>query len=290
MNERRGAWYLFTGILIGIGIGLLIGWVLDPIEYIDTAPYSLRQSDKDQIRVLIAQAYLSNGDLGRARARLALLQDEIELKVLAEQAQRILAQNGSPQDARALAQLAADLQQAQTAGSTQAVVLRSSDMPIPSETQPNYIPTSTLDPALAIQTPTAKPTRTPTLPATFTPRPTATPAPTQGSPFALDKKGKVCDPGLPGALIQVEVFNSADEPVSGVRVDVTWESGQDFFYTGLYPQISPGYADFNMSLGYIYSLRVGAGGELVPNLEVHTCTQKGKPDYPGGWMVTFKQP
>jgi hypothetical protein len=290
LSERRGPWYLLTGVLIGIALGLFIAWVVNPVMYIDTAPYSLGKTDKDQLRILIAQAYLSNGDLGRARARLGLLQDDFEMKVLAEQAQRILAQNGSPADARALAQLAADLQQAQSVGSTEAVAQLPSQTPVPGKTQADFEPSPTLDPAFAIQTPTSKPTRTSTPPATFTPRPTATPLPTQGAPFALDKKEKVCDSSLPGPLLQVEAYNSDGDPVSGVRVEVTWESGEDFFFTGLYPKISAGYADFNMSPGFVYSLRVGAGGELVPKLETHTCTEKGKPDYTGGWLVRFKQP
>ena len=85
MNENRGPWYLLTGLVIGAVLGLLYAWVIRPVQYTNTAPSSLRAEDKDQYRAVIAAAYLANGDLLRARARLELLQDPDLYRVLAEQ-------------------------------------------------------------------------------------------------------------------------------------------------------------------------------------------------------------
>jgi Tfp pilus assembly protein PilF len=87
MNEKRGPWYLLTGLVIGAVLGLLYAWVVRPVQYTNTAPNSLRADYKDQYRAIIAVAYLANGDLLRARARLELLQDPDLYRVLAEQAQ-----------------------------------------------------------------------------------------------------------------------------------------------------------------------------------------------------------
>ncbi|HSV86182.1 MAG TPA: hypothetical protein VLH85_06380 [Levilinea sp.] len=109
MNERRGPWYLITGLVIGLLFGLLYAWVINPSRLVDTSPDRLAPAFKTHYRSMIALAYESNGDLGRARGRLGLLKDEDMVTELSAQAQRILAQGGSPQEARALAALAAAL-------------------------------------------------------------------------------------------------------------------------------------------------------------------------------------
>ena len=65
MSEQRGPWYLLTGLVIGVALGLLIAYVIYPVEYTDTAPFSLRTDAKETLRGLIAQAYMADGDLAR---------------------------------------------------------------------------------------------------------------------------------------------------------------------------------------------------------------------------------
>ncbi|MDD2696431.1 MAG: hypothetical protein PHD58_10960, partial [Anaerolineales bacterium] len=93
-EERRGAWFLLTGLIIGAVLGLLYAWVVQPVQYTNTAPASLRADFKDRYRALIALAYSADGDLVRARARLELLEDDDSYRSLAEQAQRTLAEGG----------------------------------------------------------------------------------------------------------------------------------------------------------------------------------------------------
>jgi hypothetical protein len=106
MREKKGHWYLLTGILIGFIAGLAIAWIYQPVEYTDTSPASLRSTYKDRYRVMIATAYTANGDLVRAKARLKLLGDENPSQALTEQAQRALAEGSSPEEARSLSLLA----------------------------------------------------------------------------------------------------------------------------------------------------------------------------------------
>jgi hypothetical protein len=105
-EERRGPWYLITGIILGVALGLVYAWLVSPIAYVDTPPVSLRADYKDQYRTLIALAYASNGDLGRARARLALLGDPDPGPLVASQATRAAAQNHPLSEIQALALLA----------------------------------------------------------------------------------------------------------------------------------------------------------------------------------------
>lgn len=112
MNEdERGNWYLLTGVVLGIILGILFAWVISPVEYVDTAPESLTNEFKDQYRVLIASAYVANGDLVRAKARLELLDEADIYLVVAEQAQQMLAEGGSVEEAQALGRLALALGQ-----------------------------------------------------------------------------------------------------------------------------------------------------------------------------------
>jgi hypothetical protein len=71
-----GRWFrFFIAILIGIGAGLLYGWVINPIEYIDTSPDSLGIDYKADFVLMTAEAYHADGDLNAASERLAILGD-----------------------------------------------------------------------------------------------------------------------------------------------------------------------------------------------------------------------
>jgi hypothetical protein len=293
MSDRRGPWYLFTGVVMGVVLGLLIAYVLSPVQYIDTAPFSLRSDAKEVFRGLIAQAYLADGDLARARSRLALLQDANPMQVLADQAQRMLAKNTSPDEARALAQMAADMQSTPatvTSGTPGPVEQDATPTPPASSANTDVVPTSTLDIVQVVLTPTSAPTKSPTPVDTFTPRAPVRASATPGAPFALKDKKKICDAKVTSGLLQVEVHNAADAPVSGVRVDVTWGGGQDSFFTGLFPLMDAGYADFIMTSGVTYNLQIGEGGELVSKIAAPDCKNTDGSTFSGGWMLDFNQP
>jgi len=108
-SEERGNWYLITGALLGLAIGLLYAWLINPVDYVDTAPGTLKPFYKDQYRLMIASAYNANPDIVRAKARLELLGDEDAYRAVAEQAQNALSEGGTPAEAQALGKLAAAL-------------------------------------------------------------------------------------------------------------------------------------------------------------------------------------
>jgi len=306
MRENRGSWYLLTGLVIGIALGLVYAWLISPVKYVDTEPATLRADYKDAYRQTIAQAYAVTGDLARAQARLALLGDEDQALALAEQAQRARAA-GDPEASQALAMLAAALGEvpllpsplpADTA--TPSVSPPPSLSPTPSGTPApeftatataTFTPTATLTPTLG-PTPTA--TRTPratvTPKPTRTPLPTITPTPTLAPPFVLDNQVQVCNPSLTEPQIQVFLNNAAGQGVPGVEVIITWASGQESIFTGLKPEIDPGYADFVMSPGTVYTLQVTGGGQIIPDLSIPECATDDGERYAGSWRLIFKHP
>ncbi len=300
MRERRRRrsggtpWFLLTGFVIGLAIGLAYGYLVSPVEYIDSSPSVLNGGDKDRYRSLIAQAFLADNNLERARQRLALLKDNSGSQNLAAQAQRLLATNANDSDAHALALLAAALAPQPSPSPSPSPVPTLT--PLASPTGPDVQPSATLSPGQEVQTatplpsstPTITPTITLTLAATLTPRNTERPTATLGAPFMLKEKKQVCEPSLPGGLLEVEVVNSAGQGIPGVAVHVAWTGGENTFYTGLMPGDGAGYADFSMTPQVVYSVRAGEGGEVVSGLSLPTCGRTGS-SYTGSWSLVFTQ-
>jgi len=289
MNEARKparrSWfsenlYLLTGLLIGLGLGLLFAWVISPVQYVDTAPVSLRADFKDGYRSVVASAFLATSNLERARSRLALLGDVDPIQALVTQAQQARAQGDLTNTANALSWLAEALQQSYTITS----------LPSPSPqlvTSPPEIGSPT--PTSLVKTPIRTPSRTPTPLLPPTPRPSRTPTPTLGAPFQLMDQQVVCNPAYPPGLLQVEVADANHDPVPGMRLTVTWPGGLDTFYTGLKPDLGAGYADFEMTPGLTYSLQLGNAGSMLVGLSAPTC-QGENGEYWGGLYLYFQQP
>jgi len=298
MRENRGPWYLITGLILGAAIGLAYAWVFQPVEYTNTTPASLRADFKDQYRALIASAYLADGDLVRARARLELLKDDDVYRVLAEQAQHTLAEGNAPQEARALGMLAVALGKPPStlsapAGSssgtpgTTATTAVSITLTITTTSTITLTTTpGTGTPSPSIPTTHAGPTATPTI----TPLPTRTSTPTPGAPFALKSEELSCNSDQVTPLIIVQTYDAAEHGVPGVEVVVNWEGGENHFFTGLKPELGLGYADFSMTPGVVYTLRLAEGGQIIPNLTPTECEDQDGGRYWGSWLLVFEQP
>jgi hypothetical protein len=314
MKDERGNWYLLTGLILGIALGLVIAWVVAPVEFIDVTPSSMRDDYKDYYRAIVASAYSITGDLERAQARLGLLADADIPITLAAQAQRYLGEGRSATEAQALALLASALGQGPTPApvssnitSTRETESKPTDSPTPKPTKTETLkPTLTTTSLSATVTPTAtqvitptatglqRPTRTPrpsrTPTPTHTPLPSRTPTPTLGAPYVLDNQVPVCNPNLGESQIQVFITDSAGVEVPGVEIIINWDGQGESFFTGLKPDIGPGYADFTILPGVVYSLHVADGGEIISDLSAEECSEGSQTRYWGSWRLTFKQP
>ncbi len=248
--------FLVLGFGIGLAGGLYYAWLLSPVEYVDTAPDSLRADFRADYLGLIASAYASSGDLVRARTRLALFPELNASAELAELAQQRLADGFAETEASALAQLASAL----SAGPSRT--------PTPASRGSSVSPTPS-------NTPRPSPTR----------RPSATP----GAAFRLTSRQEVCDPRLSEPLIQVVVLDAAQEPVPGKEIIVLWDTGQDHFFTGLKPELGLGYGDFRMTEGVSYTLRLAESLQPVTDLAVHECENEQGDEYPGSWLLEYQQ-
>lgn len=288
MRERRGPWYLLTGLLLGLGMGLFYAWVISPVEYVDTSPSALRQDFKERYRALVAMAFIANGDIARAGARLQKLRDADSAQVLAEQAQRSMAEGKNLQEAQALGLLAVSLGGSPTplpASST----LTSTTIPS-TPTMAVTIPSSFISPP----PPTIKTATVPS--ASQTPLPIGTPLPTQTPtslvdvPYRFKEQTFICDEGLGIPFIQVVIYSMTGEQVPGVEIVVSWDGGEDHFFTGLKPELGLGFADFAMTPGTQYSLHLAGSKEFTDQLVAAECKTESGERFWGSWLLVFQQP
>jgi hypothetical protein len=287
---RRFPWDILLTLLAGLGLGLAYSWLVAPRGITDSTPSALRADFKDQYRAAVAAAYAANGNLPRAEARLSQLGDGDLVEALNAQAQRQIA-GAEFAEADLVVALARALENGGAilpAAPTEPSVF----IPGPTNTPP---PTPEELPFLSTETPSGNleeilPTATEIVIVTPTPRPTRTAVPTVSAPFALIAQDPVCDANLPDGLLQVMVFNSSRRQVAGARLIITWENGEEQFFTGLKPEIGNGYADFLMTPNVTYALRLAAGSDIAAGLLAPTCqTASGEP-FLGGIKLTFQQP
>jgi hypothetical protein len=289
---RNNTLHIILALLLGLGLGLIYAWMISPVTYVDASPAILRVDFKDQYRSVIAASYASTYNLPRASERLKLLGDSDPVGELSAQAQRMLAAGEPFEDVRPLAQLATDLQQGfASAPITNVPFVEVVNTPTVVETQ--FIETPITTETFVFEEPTLAFEQTlvvPLQPLTTTPRPTSRPNPAAEDPFTLVGQDTVCDPSLKEGLLQVILMDSRRRQVPGIRIIVTWNQGEDNFFTGLKPELGNGYADFLMQADTIYSVRVVEGGSFVPNITAPSCTDPNGATYMGGLLLTFQQP
>jgi hypothetical protein len=261
------------GFSLGVMAGLYYAWTINPVEYVDTAPASLRRDFRSNYLALIASAYAATGDFERVTARLALFPETGQAEALAALAQEWLAAGHPESEARALARLVGDLRARRT--------------PYPSATVRGSLrasPTGTIPPSSTLLPST---TATPFM---RTPSPSATPSATLVASFRLLSREQICDPSLTDPLIQVLTQGATGEPLPGIRVDVIWDAGQDTFYTGLKPELGAGYGDFTMSQGVNYALQISPGGDVIRDLQPGDCFGPDGEYFLSSWRLIFQQP
>ncbi len=254
-------------LLVGLGLGLGYAWGINPAAYKDTSPASLSAEHKAAYVRMVAGALAVDGNVERAKARLAMLGESNSGARIAALAQQAAASGENAQTVRALAGLASAL----GAG--------------PMTPTPAASPTTT-------------PTVTQTLTPTLTPRPSVTPyllpthAPTltPAGAFGFSGKRLICDANIKQPLIQVLTLGASGEPVAGVEVLVTWTGGSDHFFTGLKPELGLGYGDFAMKPEVDYTVALASNPSMaVAGLTVETCPGSDGQTFPGTWQVVFSQ-
>jgi hypothetical protein len=123
-----------------------------------------------------------------------------------------------------------------------------------------------------------------------TPRPTSTFTPEPGKPFTLAGQETVCDTNLPDGLLQVFVLNRSRRQLAGTEIVITWDGGQEQFFTGLKPELGNGYADYRMTPDTTYTVQLARGSDVALGITAPTCQTPDGATFLGGIKLTFQQP
>jgi len=100
---------LVVGLVVGAAFSLWYGWVVSPLQYTDTDIAHLHPSYRDDMVLMVSEAFAVDADLDKARARLALLSVSDPATMVADLADQAIAQNAPLAHIRALARMAAAL-------------------------------------------------------------------------------------------------------------------------------------------------------------------------------------
>src|SRR4030095_11023316 len=65
--------FIFVAVIAVIGAGLAYGWLVDPVDFFDLTPDTLRADYKADYVLMVAEAYRTEPDPGLAARRLAIL-------------------------------------------------------------------------------------------------------------------------------------------------------------------------------------------------------------------------
>lgn len=98
--------FFLVGVALGVGLALLIGWELLPVQRANSSPAMLRRDYQEEYIRLTAAAYQVDGDLALAQQRLAALQPYAFTVPLVEVTERWIQQGKSDAILIPLAQLA----------------------------------------------------------------------------------------------------------------------------------------------------------------------------------------
>lgn len=97
---------LLLGAAVGLGIGLYLGWVQFPAQVADGPASALSQRYKDDYTIMVARAYVRDGDLTGALERLRPLGFANIPAFVQEMTERTISTSGNVADIQVLVALA----------------------------------------------------------------------------------------------------------------------------------------------------------------------------------------
>ena len=293
--------YLFTGTVIGLILGLILSLAFFQMRWVDITPESLTFEDQKEYVSAVALCYDAEKDIGRARARLEKLNPELPLPNFVNQfGTHVRADDNGPSHRMlSVYYLAIDLSDGaiEIEGLEDYIDQKEEEAPA-EESEPeeeSALPTATLQSIAEVQA-TEDPQETaevdeeeaePIAEDLTPPDPVAVEIDVNEQPFQLAERLNFCDQNLAQQL-QVEVLDDDGVPLQGVQVFIQWDGGSETFFTGLYPEISDGYADYAMLDAVTYQLQVGGTSLFIEDIEANRCELDDGSSYLGGVWLKFR--
>ena len=102
--------YSVIAIAIGIGLGLFYGWEINPVQFVDTTPASMRADYRADYVLMIAEAFHADQNTDLAIRRLAVLGSNSPADIAAQALQTAQKIGYSTEDISVLQELTRALQ------------------------------------------------------------------------------------------------------------------------------------------------------------------------------------
>ncbi len=83
MTAKRWLFFILS-IAVGVGLGLLYGWVISPVEYIDTTPATLRTDFRTDYVLMVAETFAADQDIDAAARSLGLFGSQPPAQIASE--------------------------------------------------------------------------------------------------------------------------------------------------------------------------------------------------------------
>jgi len=100
----------FVVIILGLAVGLVYGWVINPVEYTNTAPDTLRADYRSDYVLMVAEVFHADQNIELAARRLALLGSEPPAQIASRAMEYALGVNYPTSDLNLLQKLTTSLQ------------------------------------------------------------------------------------------------------------------------------------------------------------------------------------
>lgn len=242
-----------ASLAIGIGLGLLVTWVIWPIEFKNAAPADLRSSLKDDYVRMISAAYELDGDLATAQQRIKSLGLANETKRFDD---LIAAEKLKPGE-RLMQDALIHLGQALGLG-----------LPYTAERPAPGAPTPM--PVFVI----------------------ATPMPNALIFRLVEHAQLTCVEEPEAAHLRIIVRDTAGKDLPNIGIEIRGEDISETIYTGLKPERGVGYADYEAAPGKYSVMILNAEAESVSDLLIGPTPANCRNDRgatPRGWKLIFQQ-
>lgn len=109
MSPLRWLFFIIS-IAAGLGLGLYYGWVISPLQYVDTTPATLRADFRADYTLMVAETFQSEQNLDSAARRLGILGSEPPVKFVTQALNFAQQNNYSQADIALLQNLSVALQ------------------------------------------------------------------------------------------------------------------------------------------------------------------------------------
>jgi len=243
-----------TSLGVGIAVGLVITWVVMPLDFKNADPADLRLTIKNDYVRMISLAYAADGDLAYAQHRLTTLRLAHPAQTFADAIERE----------------------------------RSTGESIVSDALIH------LGNALGYQLPytTWRPTPQPRHRTVITVTVVTTPVPRVPIFKLVEHAQLACTDEPDDARLRFYVRDATGKALANVAIEIRSKDVLETVYTGLKPEYGPGYADYRAAPGTYAVTILNSQTETVGNLVIGAKPTNCAADRgatPRGWKLVFQQ-